>query len=96
MTPDHSQIPQGHYCYTIINIEYGPKTEVTKKMAELFGEEDRGEVTLRTKVCPYWGRDEAHPYGENGYCTLTGKKDWVDGGLLWDQVKECGINMEGD
>lgn len=93
----HPEIPLGHYCYTIESIEYGEKDEKSAQMANLFGIEDKGTVRIKTKPCPYWGRDLSKGedgYG-NGFCTLTGKKDWVDETLLWDQVKECGIN-EGE
>lgn len=50
--------------------------------------------------CPYWSKSPFHPYQENGYCALLGKGDWeLEGGLLWDQCKECGIKddiREGD
>lgn len=49
---------------------------------------------IRTKVCPHWGIDPNHGSQDNGYCKLTGLKDWVDNTLLWDQVKECGINYD--
>lgn len=35
------------------------------------------------------------PEQENGYCSYLQKGDWdLSLGLLWDQVKECGINEE--
>jgi hypothetical protein len=41
-------------------------------------------------VCPYWSRRD-----EGGYCAYLEKGDWqIEGGLLWDQVKECGIDDE--
>lgn len=45
-----------------------------------------------TQTCPYWGC-----ISDFGYCKLLEVGDWMDNssGLLWDQVKECGIN-EGD
>jgi hypothetical protein len=47
------------------------------------------------RVCPHWGIDPTKPEQDNGYCTLLGLKDWEDSlGLLWDQVKACGINDE--
>lgn len=46
-------------------------------------------------VCPAWGMSENHPKQENGFCTYMMLRDWEDEGvsLLWDQVKECGINL---
>ena len=47
-------------------------------------------------VCPYWASHESKPKQENGYCVMIGHGDWETEGtsLLWDHVKECGINME--
>lgn len=49
------------------------------------------------RLCPYWGFSILHENQNNGFCTLLGRGDWSDDynlGLLWDQIKECGINME--
>lgn len=49
--------------------------------------------------CPYWGRDADRPQQESGFCTFLGRNDWdeIPGiPLLWDQVKECGINNNKD
>ncbi len=49
---------------------------------------------IRTvQVCPYWSiRHDKEPK-ENGYCSYLERGDWEIGGLLWDQVKECGENQ---
>lgn len=45
--------------------------------------------------CPHWSKDTSKPEQENGYCSYLGMGDWdLGGGLLWDQVKECGINED--
>ncbi|MEN6550034.1 MAG: hypothetical protein ABFE07_28665 [Armatimonadia bacterium] len=42
--------------------------------------------------CPYWSKIPDRPYQENGHCALLGKGDWeLEGGLLWDSCKECGL-----
>jgi hypothetical protein len=47
------------------------------------------------KTCPYWYKDPAKPYQMNGGCSFMGKTDEDEAaGLLWDQVKECGIKTE--
>ncbi len=48
--------------------------------------------------CPYWAISENHEEQENGYCAFLKEGDWQDEGcsLLWDQVKECGINNDSD
>lgn len=50
--------------------------------------------TLNTEPCPYWRCNENKHYQESGYCTAYNIKDWEDGTLLWDMVKECGVNNE--
>jgi hypothetical protein len=49
---------------------------------------------LRTRRCPYWCWDERYPDDEVGYCKhlKSGDRDEDGVGLLWDQVKECGVN----
>jgi hypothetical protein len=44
--------------------------------------------------CPYWSIRKDKPSQENGYCEFLNIGDWMEegGGLLWDSVKECGIN----
>ncbi len=91
---EHPEVPKGFYCYTIESVEYGPKTEATAALASVFGYEDRGEVRLKTTVCPYWKRDSSLPEHESGICTLLGINDKDHHTLLWDQVKECDINLD--
>jgi len=49
---------------------------------------------MRTNVCKYWSIRDGKPKQENGYCDYLGWGDWEMGTvtLLWDQVKECGVN----
>lgn len=46
-------------------------------------------------ICPFWDKSPDHPRQENGFCHFLGKGDWESEGisLLWDQVKECGIDL---
>lgn len=82
-------VPQGLYCYT----PKGPMQPVT--LAD-------GTEALRmpTRSCPYWKRRGDKPAQRNGYCRLMKCGDFTAGGrgtmLLWDQVKECGINVDED
>ena len=47
------------------------------------------------KLCPYWSLLEDKPQQENGYCSYMELGDGEEGVfLLFDQCKECGINME--
>ena len=49
--------------------------------------------------CPYWGRDADRPQQESGFCTFLDIRDWDEGAgipLLWDSIKECGINDNKD
>lgn len=50
-------------------------------------------------ICPYWHIVKHLPNQMNGYCHLLKAGDWMEleeGGtyLLWDQVKECGQNLD--
>lgn len=49
-------------------------------------------------VCPFWDRLDGIPKQENGYCHLLEKGDWESEGtmLLWDQCKECEINLDAE
>lgn len=74
------EIPRGNYCYNHVN-----------------GKEIR---------CPYWFLTRLHESQNNGYCFYLEIGDWMEvpenqwsngnnityKGLLWDQVKLCGIN----
>lgn len=48
--------------------------------------------------CPYWSMRPDKPVQDNGYCAFLGRGDWESEhiSLLWDQVKECGINKPSD
>lgn len=50
---------------------------------------------IQTKRCPYWSRNPDKHQQESGYCAYAEYGDWQHGGfgLLWDQVKECGVNL---
>lgn len=71
------------------DIPYGPYCYEIKSV-------DYKSGKLRSKPCPYWSRDPNKPEQENGYCSYLKCGDWEHEGLglLWDQVKECGINEE--
>jgi hypothetical protein len=48
------------------------------------------------KVCPFWSMDKTKPKQLNGLCILLQRCDWLENestSLLWDQVKECSINI---
>ena len=84
---DMSVIPKGLYCH-------GPLVQEGKKPNGL-------PIFKAPKMCPYWSSDKNLPNQGNGCCSFLGVKDgdtvndkkvW----LLWDQVKECGINMDDE
>ena len=84
-------IPKGPYCYSLIG-----------------SEENKDGISFpKTQTCPFWDTNEEKGDQECGYCHLIGKGDWdlneettseidIPFGLLWDQVKECGLNDEWD
>jgi hypothetical protein len=53
----------------------------------------RVKENIKVKCCPFWGRNPEKHAQESGFCTLFNFKDWdtIGFGLLWDQVKECGL-----
>lgn len=58
---------------------------------------DNGYFAHR-QPCPYWSRRGDKPEQENGYCSFLEHGDWEQEhlSLLWDQCKECGINMDDE
>lgn len=80
MVTSSDRIPKGSYCY-----------------------DENG-------LCPFWRLDSDRSYQHNGYCEYLEHGDWEveipddlpDGfpisalSLLWDQVKECGVNDDID
>ena len=72
----HKEIPKGNYCYTIIN-----KKDMHKD----------GYISI--DVCPFWESKGNMPQA-NGYCNFLKKGDMDEDGtfLLFDMVKECGVN----
>lgn len=51
---------------------------------------------IKTRNCPFWSKNITKPEQENGYCSYLDQGDWEGFGLLWDQVKECSINLSED
>lgn len=78
-------IPKGPYCYEPI------------QAPGVRGYWFRGPIPIR--LCPYWSKDESKPSQMNGSCSYLGINDWDDSpgvSLLWDQIKECGINDDDE
>lgn len=78
ITKDQSVIPPGQYCYSYTG-------------------EANAHGTPKRKLCPYWSFDPTKPKQENGSCSFLNINDWdepkMGHPLLWDSIKECGINM---
>ncbi len=79
-----SLIPRGCYCYTPLGVD-----------------ESNGRFFV--KPCVFWdfNKEEAKKAGSEqagGYCHYLKLGDWMENGtmLLWDQVKECGLNYGTD
>lgn len=85
-TKDTSVIPSGPYCYGIVE-------NTLVKTDEGIPYIDSGGF-IKTNPCPYWSINARKPYQSNGYCNFLEEGDWQHGGfgILWDQVKCCGIN----
>ena len=75
---NYFRIPKGDYCYEILEVVYP---------------ENGSLPYLKTKRCPYWEKIEEQPPQDDGYCHWLemGDNDDEHMGLLWDQVKECGL-----
>lgn len=87
MGKDESVIPKGRFCYSFTG-------KMKKQFLYTWGQEIEYPETIR---CPYWHH---HPPGmpdETAYCEyLDSIGEWDIEGcypLLWDQCKECGVNM---
>ena len=74
-------VPKGDYCYKLKKIKY---------------DKERSLPFMQIKTCPYWTFDKRYLDEGVGYCKYlkVGDKDENSQGLLWDQVKECGINEQ--
>lgn len=74
-------IPKGVYCYKLISFDFS-----------------QGRISSKIEPCPYWELREDKPYQENGYCHYLKAGDWEENGtmFLFDQVKECGVNLRED
>ncbi len=89
---DLSIIPSGDYCYRFTG-ETVRLTQVIGNSGDLL--EIAPYLAPKRECCPYWELRENYPEQENGYCRFLGKGDWDLGpiSLLWDQIKECGVNL---
>lgn len=80
-------VPHGLYCYE--------RMGEPKKVTLADGSET---MVWPAKTCPYWKHRPDKPAQRNGYCRLLKVGDFTPRPrgtmLLWDQCKECGINMD--
>jgi hypothetical protein len=53
---------------------------------------------VERKTCPFWDKILDFPKQNNGYCHFRKQGDWQGSGIgmLWDQCKECGLNIDED
>jgi len=74
-------VPKGVYCYKIRKIDYDNTLS-------------DGKPIIRTNRCPYWSWDRRYPDEDVGYCKYLNlsDRDENSNGLIWDQIKECGVN----
>lgn len=54
--------------------------------------------SVERKTCPFWNKIIDFPKQNNGYCHFRKQGDWQGSGIgmLWDQCKECGLNIDED
>jgi hypothetical protein len=79
MDISHPEIPKGTYCYTSLKVINNPDDPNAKPTYKAEG------------VCPHWKKTE-----NGARCELLNVEHHRKCGfhLVWDQVKECGINKE--
>lgn len=79
-------VPHGAYCYA-----------ATGPMASRAGPDGTHSVSMPVATCPHWSTNGRKRDRQDGYCRLMRVGDWMGRGasLLWDQVKECGVNRGG-
>lgn len=80
--PPSKVAPEGQYCYKITKIVY----------------DEKGCPHIHRRMCPFHVMRDDKPYQMNGYCSYLRLGDWMKNGtsLLFDQVKECDLNSEGN
>jgi len=54
-----------------------------------YGSDENGKF----HCCPFWDKFVEMPKQSNGFCHYMKQGDFagLDGGLLWDQIKSCGV-----
>ena len=72
-------IPNGEYCYSNLNIDHSFTPP-----------------KIKTSTCMFWDKMAGYEDQQSGYCHYLKVGDMDPDGtfLLFDQVKECGINRE--
>lgn len=55
-------------------------------------------MRLTVQCCPFWVRLPGFHRQMNGYCHFLKEGDMTEPGtsLIWDSVKECGVNDDWD
>ena len=79
-----------HTVYPSMVLGIKQDTSVIPKGNYCYSRGENGEYI----PCPYWSLNKHERYQDNGYCSYLGIGDWESpcGGLIWDQMKSCGIN----
>lgn len=75
----HPEIPKGMYCYTSLKVINIPEDPHALPIIKVDG------------LCPHWKKTE-----KGARCEFLNEEHnkWCGYHLVWDQVKECGINRE--
>lgn len=83
-------VPHGLYCY-------GHTGRMVERQVWGAPEGTVAQVP-ETARCPHWKHVGSKGRQRDGYCRLLKAGDWMPHPrgtmLLWDQVKECGINQD--
>lgn len=72
------------------------KSLIPKETPYCYKSISTGEGKPKFVYCPFWDKIQQFPHQGNGYCHFMMKGDDSSGGLLWDQIKECGVDEGSD
>lgn len=89
-----------YYGFYVLNPKWFVKSQIFKKKHRNLFESPEEYIPRESdycRDCPFSDREKNWRFMQmNGYCHLYSIKDWWGNGfsLLWDGIKECGINTD--
>jgi hypothetical protein len=89
-----------YYGFYILNPKWFVKNQIFKSKHKNLFDKPKDYIpkdTYYCRDCPFSDRERNWRFMQmNGYCHLYRIKDWWGNGfsLLWDGIKECGVNID--